>query len=137
MVECALALPVMLLLLFAMLDLGLATTRFNTLAEAARRIARAAVIHGSDAPAGVGEWGPNEFVGTAADDSSIVAPTKRILPTLQDGAVNIRVSWPDGNNRPRDRVHVEVGYVHEPLIPGLAPWGSLELHAFSTMRIVN
>ena len=38
LVECAIALPVMFFVLFALLDLGLAATRYNTLAEVARKI---------------------------------------------------------------------------------------------------
>ena len=135
--ECAIALPALLLLLFAILDLGLATMRSNSLAEAARRIARAAVIHGSEAPAIIGTWGPGEFNGTAADGASVVGPAREMLLTMRVEEVSIRVTWPDSGNAPRDRVHVEIKYTHKPLVPGLSSWGPLNLRSFATMRIVN
>ena len=40
MIECAFVLLVMFVLLFGMLDLGLAVARYNALSEAARGVAR-------------------------------------------------------------------------------------------------
>src|SRR5215213_8561998 len=84
MLECAIALPIMLLALFALLDLGLAATRYNALAEAARQIARQAILHGSLAPVEIGSWGPTEFVGTAADSSIIVQTVHGRPPTMPE-----------------------------------------------------
>src|SRR5262245_3383599 len=66
MLECAVTLPVLLVVLFALLDLGLAAMRYNALAESARRIAREAILHGSRTPSTLGTWGPTAFAGTAA-----------------------------------------------------------------------
>jgi hypothetical protein len=137
MVECAFALPIILLVLFALLDLGLAAARYNALAEAARRIARETIIHGSLAPESIGAWGPDEFVGTAAAGSDIVIPARDILLAMPHHLVNVHVAWPDGDNSPRDRVEVEVTYRHEPLIPALFVWGPIDLRSVATMRIVN
>jgi Flp pilus assembly protein TadG len=137
MLECAIALPVMLLALSALLDLGLAATRYNALAEAARQIARQAILHGSLAPVEVGSWGPTQFVGTAADSSNIVQTVHGRLPTMPENLVNVQVTWPDNNNSPRDRVQVRVTYQHHPLVPGLTAWGTLDLQSVATMRIVN
>lgn len=136
-VECAITLPVMLLVLFALLDLGLATMRYNSLAEASRRVAREAIIHGSLAPETSGTWGPDEYQGTAADSSVVVTSIQGLLPTMQESDVTVRITWLDGDNAPRDRVQVETTYQHQPLIPGLAVWGPLDLHSVATMHIVN
>lgn len=135
--ECAIVLPIVLLMVFALLDLGIAAVRYNALADASRRIARQAIIHGSLAPAEIGTWGPTEFVGTAADGSQIVSSLRGVLPTMPDNLVNVRVSWPDGDNSPRDRVEVETTYQHEPLLPALFAWGTLDLRSVTTMHIVN
>lgn len=135
--ECAFVLPIVLLMLFALLDLGIAAVRYNALADASRRIAREAIIHGSLAPAETGTWGPAEFVGTAADGSQIVSSVQGVLPTMAANRVSVRVSWPDGDNSPRDRVEVELTYQHEPLIPALFAWGTLDLRSATTMQIVN
>lgn len=137
MVECAIVLPVLLLALFALLDLGLATTRYNALSESARQIARSAIIHGSLAPPEVGTWGPTQFVGTANDSSTIVQSVHGLLPTMPATLVNIQVTWPDNDNGPRDRVRVQVSYTHHPLVPGLTGWGPIDLQSVATMHIVN
>jgi hypothetical protein len=136
-VECALVLPVLSIVLFAMLDLGLAAVRYNALAEASRRIAREAILHGSLAPDTSGTWGPEEYSGTASDSSDLVAPVHGRVPTMEDSQVTVRVTWLDNDNSPRDRVEVEMTYEHVPLVPGLLPWGSLDLRAVATMHIVN
>jgi hypothetical protein len=137
MVECAFILPTLLFALFAMLDLGLAAVRYNALAEASRRIAREAILHGSLAPESAGAWGPNEFAGTAADGSVLVDSVRDMLPTMTPSDVQVRVIWPDGDNSPRDPVQVELNYVHEPIVPTITLWGPLNLRSVATMHIVN
>lgn len=136
-VECAITLPVLFFVLFAILDLGIAATRYNALAEASRHIAREAVLHGSLAPHSAGSWGPAEFNGSMADGSAMIASAHAMIPTMKDSDVTVRVTWPDNDNSPRDRVQVEVGYQHNPLVPGICPWGTLGLRSVTTMHIVN
>jgi hypothetical protein len=135
--ECAFVLPVALIMIFALLDLGIAAARYNALADASRRIAREAIIHGSLAPAEIGTWGPAEYVGTAADGSQVVESVQDVLLTMLPNQVNVRVSWLDGDNSPGDRVEVELNYEHQPLIPALFAWGTLDLRSVTTMHIVN
>ena len=136
-IECALTLPVLLFILFAILDLGIATVRYNTLAEVARRIAREAAIHGALVPEDLRAWGAAEFQGTVADSSELVAKARNVTPTMDNSLVTVRVSWPDGDNGLRDRVEVEVAYEHQSLLPNLFPWGQFDLQAVATTRIVN
>src|SRR5690348_10812448 len=82
MVECAFALPITLILLFGMLDLGLAAARYNAISDAARRVARAAIIHGSLESSHTAAWGPQEYVGTAADSSPIAIAANAVLPAM-------------------------------------------------------
>src|SRR5882757_3533602 len=96
--ECAITLPVLFIVLFAILDLGLAATRYNALAEVSRRIAREAILHGSLAPDTSGTWGPQEYDGTAADSSTIVAKAHDMTPTMVGSDVTVRVTWPDNDN---------------------------------------
>jgi Flp pilus assembly protein TadG len=136
-VECALVLPVAFFAVFSLLDLGLAALRYNSLSEVTRRIAREAVLHGSLAPSSNGTWGPSAYEGTLSDASPIVAKAKSLIPTMSASDVTVQVTWPDDDNSPRDRVQVEVAYRHAPLIPGLCPWGPLNLRSVATMHIVN
>jgi hypothetical protein len=137
LLECAITLPVMFVALFGMLDLGIAAAQYNALSEAARRIAREAIIHGSLAPQEVSKWGPGEYVGTGDDTSAIAMTAKPVLLAMPGRLVTIHVTWPDSDNAPHDRVQVDVSYTHEPLIPQLFVWGSINLRAVSTMCIVN
>jgi Flp pilus assembly protein TadG len=137
MVECAVALPVVLLVLFGMLDLGLAAARYNSLAEASRRVARETIIHGTVAGKKTSGWGPNDYQGNAADGSKFAVAAAPVLIAMPSTDVSIRVNWIDGSNMPHDRVQVEMTYEHKPLVPRLFVWGPLNLRATSTMRIVN
>ncbi len=60
MVEMAIVLLLFLTLVFGMLDLGLGVYRFNELSQAAREVAREAVVHGEYADK-LGPWGPETF----------------------------------------------------------------------------
>ena len=137
-VEAAVVLPVALLALFAILDLGLASLRYNTLAEAARRLARAAVMRGEETPSEIGsDWGPAEIIATAADSIDPAVTIHPLLPTMDPADVSIRMTWPDATNNSGSRVRVELKYQHQPLVPGFNPWGSIQLESSSQMRIVN
>ena len=137
-VETAIVLPVALLVLFVILDLGLASLRYNTLAEAARRLARAAVMRGDETPSEIGsDWGPEPIIATAADAIDPALTIHPLLPTMPPDEVSIRMTWPDGDNKSGNRVRVELKYEHEPLVPGFTPWGAIELESTSQMRIVN
>lgn len=130
-------LPVAIFVLFSLLDLGLAAIRYNALSEGARRVARQAIIHGSLAPAASGSWGPTAFAGSAADDTVETESLQGVLPTMGAEDVVVNVTWPDGDNSPRDRVRVELNFEHESLVPFMTAWGPIGLNASTTMRIVN
>jgi Flp pilus assembly protein TadG len=136
-VESALVLPVLFAVLFAILDLGIAATRYNAIAEVAHRVARETVLHGSLAENAANVWGPDEYNGTLADGSAKVATAVNMTPTMDPSDISVRVSWPDGDNSPRDRVQVDVAYDHVPLVPLFCPWGTLNLRSTATMHIVN
>ena len=137
-VEAAIVLPIALLALFAILDLGLATLRYNTLAEAARRLARAATMRGEETPTEIGSnWGPAPIIATAADAIDPAVTIRPLLPTMDPADVSIRMTWPDLRNNSRSRVRVELKYQHQPLVPGFNPWGAIQLESSSQMRIIN
>ena len=75
MVEAAIILPVFLLLIFGMIDVGMGVFRNNLLSEAARHGARQAIVHGAFAPTGWdgGPWGPR---ATAAGTATYPAGSK-------------------------------------------------------------
>jgi len=136
-VEGAIVLSLLLMILFVILDLGLAVFRYNTLAEDCRNLARSVILHGADAPASAGTWGPADFVGTAADVSPIAQGADLTLATMPAADVNIRVVWLDGDNQPGDRVRVEVAYQHQSVGASLVGYGTIDLAGVSIMRIVQ
>ena len=137
-VENAIVLPIALLALFAILDLGLASLRYNTLAEAARRLARAAATHGRETPTEIGgDWGPEQIVAEASSSIDPALTIHPLLPTMDPADVSIEMTWPDTTNNSRSRVRVKLNYKHQPLVPGLTPWGELDLESTSQMRVIN
>ena len=135
LLEGTIVLAVFLTIIFAMFDLGLAVMRQNSLAEAARRLARTAIVHGDLAPPEHSSWGPLAYSGTADDDHEIADAVRAGLITMNPGEVSVSVTWPDGDNRTSDRVIVSVEYPHRTILPSLFGSASMNLRAESTMRI--
>lgn len=132
MVEAALILPAVLLGLMAMLDLGLAVARSNSLSDCARRGARLAIVHGSDSDV---PWGPVSWSGTALEAHPLTDDIRPRLLCMPPGEVTVRVTWLDGDREPGDRVQVELKYSHSALI---GMWlGPIRLSARSVMRLVH
>jgi Flp pilus assembly protein TadG len=135
LVEGTLVLGVFLVIIFATCDLGLAVLRQNALAEAARRLARAAIVHGADAEPQLSVWGSSAYANNAAHDSEVGATVRPALISMRPASVQVRLTWPDAGNRTGQRVTARVSYDHDPILPYLFGGGPLALHGESTMRI--
>lgn len=133
--EGTIVLGVFLTIIFAMLDVGIAVMRENTLAEAARRLARGAIVHGKLAPPEYSEWGPQTYAGHAGDGSEMAEAICPTLVTLEPADVRFELSWPDGDNRTGQRVIAVVEYDHTTTLPFLLGSSPLHLRAESTMRV--
>ena len=136
-VESAIVLSTLLLLLFAILDLGLAVCRYNVLAAAAESLSRMAIVRGATASPEMTSWGPATWTGTAASGSQMWGTTPPILGTMALTDVTIQISWPDAGNLAGNRVSVQVSYAHQPFSLVVGNWGALYLQATSTMPIVH
>jgi Flp pilus assembly protein TadG len=137
LVESAVVLMCFLVLVLGTLDYGLAVLRYNALSEAARRLARAAIIHGEMAAPETTCWGPTSYVGNAADGSEFATTVQPALVAMSAEQVNIQLEWPDGGNRLDQRVQVTVSYEHHSAIPSIFGSSTLQLRAASLMRIVH
>ncbi|MFX8976598.1 TadE/TadG family type IV pilus assembly protein, partial [Acinetobacter baumannii] len=62
-VESAVVLSVFLLVLFGLIDLGLAVLNYNNLREAAQQLTRVAAVRGSNAAPQYTTWGPATYNG--------------------------------------------------------------------------
>lgn len=134
-VEGAVVLGVALLVLFAILDLGLAVLHYNALSEGARRVARAAIVRGAMAEPAMTAWGPKPFTGTGASESEIAASLQPALAAIDPSRVTLQVEWLDGDNQPGDRVQVTVSESYLPVVPFFSMQGAIQLRAVSSMRI--
>jgi hypothetical protein len=107
------------------------------MAEAARRVARSAIVHGAKSTASQGQWGPAELELDAAEDHPAAACVRDVLMTLNPSQVHIRLRWLDGGNEPDDRVEVTVTFVHHPVVTFTGLYDQLDLSGQSTMRIAH
>lgn len=151
-VEGAIVLGVFLAMLLGTLDLGLAMLRKTVVTEAARRLAREAITHGSMAGPEDAVWGPgfawwNPLYGSSSissdgsttlitDGGGISAAVEPVLFTLDPQYTWVYVDWPDGGNRPGQRVRVWVFYWHKSLVPFVNN-GYWLLHSTCVMRVAH
>lgn len=123
LVESAFTLPLLLLLIFGIIDLGLTVQRAALCHELARIGARMAVVHGADAGEGR-VW---------SADQAVAAIRSRIDPILQAAAVDpdsvqVSVTWQRAGtakypNSPGSYVTVQISLTSESQIAylGLSP----------------
>jgi Flp pilus assembly protein TadG len=137
LVETALVLPVFLFIIFAALDLSLAVFRYNSLSAAARRLARQAIVHGALAAPQHTTWGPAKLTGTGADSSQPAQAIQPYLFTFNPASVQVQINWLDSDTQPDDRVQVTLTYPQTSLVGSLFGYGTLNLQAASTMRILH
>lgn len=136
-VETAIVLAVFLVLVFGMLELGIAVFRYHVVSQGARQGARQAIVRGELAPPELSEWGPAEYgpqFGSADDE--IAVAIRPYLTGLDLDRTTIQLSWPDGNTRIGSRVRVTVNTTHEPFVTFLFTTG-WTLTGDSTMRIAH
>ena len=112
LVEMALMLPVLVLLLVGVFDLGRAVWLSNSLATAVREGTRYGVVHGalSASPAG-----PGSATYTAPDvDTAITSSVQRYAIGVP-GLV-VHATWPDGDANRGSRVVVSASFAFTPVL---------------------
>lgn len=112
LVEMALMLPVLVLLLVGVFDLGRAVWLSNSLATAVREGTRYGVVHGalSASPAG-----PGSATYTAPDvDTAITSSVQRYAIGVP-GLV-VHATWPDGDANRGSRVVVSASFPFTPVL---------------------
>jgi Flp pilus assembly protein TadG len=112
LVEMALMLPVLVLLLVGVFDLGRADWLSNSLAMAVREGTRYGVVHGalSASPAG-----PGSATYTAPDvDTAIASWVQRYATGIPD--LTVHASWPDGNANRGSRIVVSASFPFTPIL---------------------
>jgi Flp pilus assembly protein TadG len=134
-VECAIVLSAFFVILFGMLDMGLAVLDYNTLTEATRRLSRQAIVHGQLAAPQMTVWGPTTVTGTAADGTAYAQALSPELATFNLSDVHYAISWPDGTNSLDSRVQVTVTYDYQPMMPLILGTSKIPLQMTTTMHV--
>jgi Flp pilus assembly protein TadG len=143
-VEGAIILAVFLTLILGMIDLGLEVLRYNQVSEAARQIARQAIVHGSLAnqlspwsPASGAYPGSSPYsvpVSSTTDAIAIAIRNSGALAGMDTSSVTISMAWPDGGNQQDNRVQVTVSYTYQPMTTMIVP---VTVRATSIMPIAH
>jgi len=112
LIEMALMLPVLVLLLVGVFDLGRAVWLANTLATAVREGSRYGVVHGA---LSTSPTGPGSATYTAPDvDTAIASQVERYATGVPDITVN--ASWPDGDANRGSRIVVSASFPFTPIL---------------------
>jgi Flp pilus assembly protein TadG len=132
LVEMALMLPVLVLLLVGIFDLGRAVWLSNSLAMAVREGTRYGVVHGalSASPAG-----PGSASYTAPDvDTAIATSVQRYATGIPN--LTVRATWPDGNANRGSRVVVSASFPFTPVLAQAFLGGALRVTLQSSSTLV-
>ena len=109
LVETAITIMVCVTLIAALFDFGLLVLKHHLLAQAARQLARQAIVHG-DLATELGTWGPGAVNVMASDAGEVGTIVRNNLVLVDPGSVSVQVQWIDGGNsvQVHDRVRVTV-----------------------------
>jgi hypothetical protein len=126
LVEFALALPIFLVMMMAVFDLGRAIYMYNGVAEAARELARVTSVY------------PGTPLGSEPQTAAVLATQKHLIPALGNptfACVDI-----DGSSITKPcvagmQVKVVIVAPYAPVTPGLSLVGTLNLASSSTFSI--
>jgi len=134
----AIALSVFITLILGVVDLGYGVFRQHVLSQAARQLARQAIVRGSLADE-LEAWGPTAISATADAGNSV---TDYIAPKLIGwnlSEVRVDVAWIDGDHDVRDgnRVQVEMSAPYRPVMTFIFGNPSINLYASSTMTMAH
>jgi hypothetical protein len=129
-----------LTLVLGAIDLGTAVFRQHVLTQAARQGARAAIVHGSLAPASWkgGPWGTTTYGPVAASTSSPQAQAvASYLGGMNPADVQVTMTWLDSSNVAESRVTVTLTTTWTPLMGFIFGSPSTTLTGASTMQIAH
>ena len=133
LVETALVLPLLLLLIVGLFDVGRAVWLSNTLATAVREGSRYGVVHGalSGSPTG-----PGSATYTPPDtDTAITAHVRNYAYGVPD-SLTVKSTWPDGNANRGSRIVVSASFPFTPVLSQVFLGGGLNITLQSSSTLV-
>jgi Flp pilus assembly protein TadG len=135
MIETAFILIPLLILTVGLLDFAVGVYRYHILSEAARQLARNAIVHGQFADR-LGQWGPATYTGAANTSNTIANTVRPYLVGIDPAAVSITLEWPETTNEVEKSVRTTLTTAFHPLFTS---WfgSSIALRAQSEMKIAH
>jgi Flp pilus assembly protein TadG len=119
LLETAMMIPVMIMVVFFLFELGELMYTYSVLADAANEGVRYAIVHSGGDPTGtVAEV--KAFATTSMHDVS---------------AISVSVTSPDGSYAPPNRVRVTVTYVYIPYLPNFITAPTMTTYAEGRMVV--
>ena len=133
LVETALVLPLLLLLIVGLFDVGRAIWLSNTLATAVREGSRYGVVHGalSGSPTG-----PGAASYTPPDTDTAITAWVRSYATGVPDTLTVRSTWPDGNANRGSRIVVSASFPFTPVLSQVFLGGGLGITLQSSSTLV-
>jgi len=113
LVETALVLPLLLLLIVGLFDVGRAVWLSNTLATAVREGSRYGVVHGalSGSPTG-----PGSATYSPPDTDTAITAHVRSYAIGVPSSLTVKSTWPDGNANRGSRIVVSASFPFTPIL---------------------
>jgi Flp pilus assembly protein TadG len=135
MIEAAIVLTSLFILTVGLLDFAVGVYRYHILSEAARQLARNAIVHGEFSTV-LGKWGPTAYSNTANASHPIANAVRPYLVGIDPAAVSVAVQWPEGSNQVEKSIRVTLTTAFHPV---LTNWfgSSMSLRAQSEMKIAH
>jgi Flp pilus assembly protein TadG len=133
LVEFALILPVLLILLVGIFDVGRAVVLSGTLNSAVREATRYAIVHGA---LGSPRTGPGAATYTAPDIDTAVTAVVSQYATGVSSPLTVQSTWPDGNAFRGSRVVVTASTPYTPILSAAFIGGALQVTLRSSSAMV-
>ena len=133
LVETALVLPLLLLLIVGLFDVGRAVWLSNTLATAVREGTRYGVVHGalSGSPTG-----PGSATYTPPDTDTAITAAVRNHAIGVPSTLTVKSTWPDGNANRGSRIVVSASFPFVPVLSQVFLGGGLGITLQSSSTLV-
>ena len=133
LVETALVLPILVLLLVGLFDVGRAIWLSNTLATAVREGSRYGVVHGalSGSPTG-----PGSASYTPPDTDTVITARVRSYATGVPSSLTVQSTWPEGNANRGSRIVVSASFPFTPILSQVFLGGGLGVTLRSSSTLV-
>ncbi len=128
LVEFALMVPVLLLLIVGLIDIGQGLQAYVALGNAVRETARETAVHGAAASS---KWGPT------ANDANVTTSVRSRAVGLDGSAITVTSSWPSGSNAQGNEAVITATYTFRPAASALIGGVTLPLSAQTRVRIQN